>query len=197
VARPQMSACANCVSPYRVSGLNGFRRASTLARAALSAQLSKTDRFGQYRPRRGVIWRDHRIVGGKLPFRAILIRQTRFWLWSFRHVQPGFGYSSITRSNNLSTRSSTAFAKRAQETPPSVAPYPTRGGKLAGDVVDDRQPSLSEPTSYASYYHSQNWGEGSSKDKKERNVENGEDTFGSSRRRKYGGLMASSRGRPP
>ena len=70
-----MSACANCVSPYRVSGLNGFRRAPTLARAALSAQLSKTDRFGQCRPRRGVIWRDHRIVGGKLPFRAILIRR--------------------------------------------------------------------------------------------------------------------------
>src|SRR5271167_3939762 len=58
-----------------VSGFNSFRRASTLARAARSAQLSKTDRFGQCRPRRGVIWRDHRIVGRKLPFRAILIRR--------------------------------------------------------------------------------------------------------------------------
>jgi TolB-like protein len=49
------AAGANCVSPQRVSGLNGFRRASTLARAAPSAQLSETDRFGQCRPRRGII----------------------------------------------------------------------------------------------------------------------------------------------
>jgi hypothetical protein len=55
--------------------LEQISAASTLADSARSAQLSKTNCFGQCRPHRGVIWRDHRIVGGKLPFRAILIRR--------------------------------------------------------------------------------------------------------------------------
>jgi hypothetical protein len=66
-------AGAKCHWPYRRSGLNRFRRSSTPARSF--TQLSKTDRFGQCRPRRSVIGCDHRIVGGKIPFHAILIRR--------------------------------------------------------------------------------------------------------------------------
>ena len=64
-------------------GRSALDRCGAFARSGVSGQLSKTNRFRHRRPRRRVGGGNHRIVRGKLPFSAILVRRQ-----AVRHQMP-------------------------------------------------------------------------------------------------------------